>query len=269
MKGGDLVAVFGGWGCGSCNYCKSGDEQLCFSAKWPGLSQYDGGFSEYVFIPSYRFLVKVDPSSISSEQLAPLTDAGLTPYRAIKKVRHLLGPGKNIGIIGIGGLGAYAVQYAKILSGSSKIFAFDINEGKLELASKCGADYQFNISNTSDLVNKIASATSHKMLDVIIDCVGIEKTIYDSISILAKGGALVIIGLFGTTARIPIASTVLNEYKIYGSLWGNYNELREVIELLKEGKLRSNITKFSLNHINEVINMLKEGQITGRAVLVP
>ena len=158
----------------------------------PDYLNMTGDFQKYVLIPSYRFLVKVDPSGISSEQLAPLTDAGLTPYRAIKKVRHLLGPGKNIGIIGIGGLGAYAVQYANILSGSSKIFAFDINEGKLELASKCGADYQFNISNTSDLVNKIASATSHKMLDVIIDCVGIEKTIYDSISILAKGGALVI-----------------------------------------------------------------------------
>ena len=121
MKEGDLVAVFGGWGCGICIYCKSGDEQLCNFPRWPGLSDYDGGYSEYIMVPTYRFLIKVDKQlttnsyNIRPEELAPLTDAGLTPYRAIKKIRHLLGPGKSIAIFGIGGLGSYAIQYAKIL----------------------------------------------------------------------------------------------------------------------------------------------------------
>ncbi len=269
MKPGDLVAVFGGWGCGWCIYCKSGEEQLCAFAKWPGLSSSDGGFSEYVLIPSYRFLVNVPNSVARPEDLAPLTDAGLTPYRAIKKVRSMLGPGRNIGILGIGGLGSYGVQYAKILTGGSKVFAMDRSDNKLELASQCGADYLVNLRSSDNLVDGIRTETGGKMLDVIIDCVGTDKTFHDSISILAKGGSIVIVGLFGTAAKIPIAMTVLNEYNIFGSLWGNYNELREVIELLNEGKIKNNITKFKLDDVNEVIGFLKDGQITGRGVLIP
>ena len=96
LNKGDLVAVFGGWGCGICIHCKGGDEQLCNLAAWPGLSSFDGGFSENILIPSYRFLIKVEKKNgLKPEELAPLTDAGLTPYRAIKKVRHLLQPGTS------------------------------------------------------------------------------------------------------------------------------------------------------------------------------
>src|SRR5215210_4146097 len=88
MNKGDLVAIFGGWGCGICKYCKGGDEQLCNFSRWPGLSAYDGGYSEFILVPSYRFLIKVNKqynnsssngssnSSIHPEELAPLSDAG-------------------------------------------------------------------------------------------------------------------------------------------------------------------------------------------------
>jgi len=80
-------------------------------------------------------LVKVDEqTALKPEELAPLTDAGLTPYRAIKKVRHLLGPGKSIGIVGMGGLGFYATQYARILGCGANVVAFDRDENKLQLA---------------------------------------------------------------------------------------------------------------------------------------
>ncbi len=74
LKSGDLVAIFGGWSCGICFYCKSGDEQMCQFAKWPGLSSFDGGYSEFILVPSYRFLVKVDKkeSNTNPENLAPL-----------------------------------------------------------------------------------------------------------------------------------------------------------------------------------------------------
>src|SRR5947207_8817589 len=60
LNKGDLVVVFGGWGCGICIDCKGGDEQLCNFASWPGFSSYDGGFSENILVPSYRFLIRVD-----------------------------------------------------------------------------------------------------------------------------------------------------------------------------------------------------------------
>ena len=209
MKEGDLVAVFGGWGCGICIYCKSGDEQLCNFPRWPGLSDYDGGYSEYIMVPTYRFLIKVgnlftNSSSIRPEELAPLTDAGLTPYRAIKKIRHLLGPGKTIAIFGIGGLGSYAVQYAKTLGQSSTVIALDRNEERLKLAEKFGADYVVNVSNSQNIRSEILSKITEgrrTRVDVVIDCVGAEATVEDSCRILNKAGSLVVVGLFGSQIK--------------------------------------------------------------------
>jgi len=266
---GDLVAIFGGWGCGICLYCKQGNEQMCESAKWPGLSSYDGGFAEYVLVPSYRFIVKVKDASISPEKLAPLTDAGLTPYRAIKKVRHLLGPGKSIGIIGIGGLGSYGVQYAKLFGAGSKVVALDRNDEKLELAQRCGADKAVNLRTRENIKDKIMEYTSNKGIDVILDTVGTEYTITDAIRMIGKGGTIVLVGLMGNIGKIPIAPFVINEFKILGSLWGNYNELKEVVDLQVQGKVIDNIRNFKLDEINEVIEMLKNGSIVGRGVIVP
>ena len=277
MKEGDLVAVFGGWGCGICIYCKRGDEQLCNFPRWPGLSAYDGGYSEYIIVPSYRFLIKVgnlftSSSSIRPEELAPLTDAGLTPYRAIKKIRHLLGPGKTIAIFGIGGLGSYAIQYAKTLGQSSTVIALDRNEERLKLAEKFGADYVVNVSNSQNIRSEILSKITEGRrtgVDVVIDCVGAEATVEDSCRILNKGGSLVVVGLFGSQIKIPLVRAVLQEYQVYGSLWGNYNELCEVIELAKAGKIKHNIQKFPLSEINEAIQLLKNGEIVGRGVIIP
>lgn len=277
MKEGDLVAVFGGWGCGICIYCKRGDEQLCNFPRWPGLSDYDGGYSEYIIVPSYRFLIKVgnlstSSSSIRPEELAPLTDAGLTPYRAIKKIRHLLGPGKTIAIFGIGGLGSYAVQYAKTLGQSSTVIALDRNEERLKLAEKFGADYVVNVSNSQNIRSEILSKITEgrrTRVDVVIDCVGAEATVEDSCRILNKGGSLVVVGLFGSQIKIPLVRAVLQEYQVCGSLWGNYNELCEVIELAKAGKIKHNIQKFPLSEINEAIQLLKNGKIVGRGVIIP
>jgi propanol-preferring alcohol dehydrogenase len=106
----------------------------------------EGGYSEFVLIPSYKYLIKVDKeSNLKPEEIAPLTDAGVTTYRAVKKVKHILGPGKSIAIIGMGGLGAYAVQYGRILSGGSTVLAFDRNDDKLDLAKRSGADHVINM----------------------------------------------------------------------------------------------------------------------------
>jgi propanol-preferring alcohol dehydrogenase len=271
IKEGDLVAVFGGWGCGYCVYCKRGDEQMCQFARWPGLSDYDGGFSEYLLVPSYRFLVKADESRtfLKPEELAPLTDAGLTPYRAIKKIRHILGPKRNIAIIGIGGLGFYAIQYARILGSGATVIAIDRNDKKLALAENVGADFTLNTRQSNDMRNKIDIITKGERIDVVLDTVGLESTLKLAVNILNKNGAIVIVGLFGKEVRMPLFRTVIQEYQLYGSLWGNYNELREVIELSKKGKIKHDIHKFSLSEINNAIELLRTGDITGRGVIIP
>lgn len=267
---GDLVAVFGGWGCGSCVQCKGGDEQLCNYARYPGVTD-DGGYSEYILVPSHRYLVKVDQSSgLTPVDLAPLTDAGLTPYRAIKKIRHLLGPGRSIAVIGLGGLGFYGIQYAKILGQGSMVIGIDRNEERVQDIREAKlVDHTLSISSKApDLQDQVRKITE-KGVDVVIDCVGADNTIKDSFRILNKGGALVVIGMFGNEPKIPSIPAILNEYQIHFSLWGNYNELCEVIELAKQGKISHSIQEYPLSEINNVVDMLRNGQIKGRAVIVP
>ncbi|HET7344578.1 MAG TPA: NAD(P)-dependent alcohol dehydrogenase [Nitrososphaeraceae archaeon] len=270
---GDLVAVFGGWGCGICFHCKNGDEQLCINPKWPGLSSWnDGGYSQYILVPSYRFLINVknyEKYDIKPEELAPLTDAGLTPYRAIKKIRHLLGPGTNIAIVGVGGLGSYGVQYAKIFGAGSHVIAIDVDDRKLELAERLGADYTINTKMQQDIKKEVLQMTSGNGLNVVVDCVGTEETIRNSVRTLSKGGVLVMVGLFGGQINMPLISAVINEYQVICSLWGNYNELREVIEFAKDQKIKHSIHSFPLTEINKAIDSLRVGNIEGRAVIVP
>src|SRR5690606_7873796 len=149
---GELVAVFGGWGCGICTFRKQGDAQLCVAPQWPGLSQHDGGFSEYMVVPSYRFLVKISgKSGLTPEELAPLTDAGLTPYRAVKKVSHMLRPGTSIAVFGMGGLGTYGIQYARLLAPHSTVIAVDRKDERLNLAKNFGADQTVNLATTRNI----------------------------------------------------------------------------------------------------------------------
>jgi alcohol dehydrogenase, propanol-preferring len=271
IEKGDLVVVSGGWGCGLCPYCKRGDEQICPNGTWPGFG-YNGGYSEFVSVPSYRYLIKIDEKyKLKPEEIAPLTDAGLTTYRAVKKARHNLGPGKSIGIMGMGGLGHFAIQYAKILSSGSTILAFDRNDDKLDFAKQNGADHVINIRNkkSEDIRDEVNKATGRKEIDVIMDSVGAEEVIPIGFSMLAVGGTYVSSGLVGTQIKIPLFPFVAKEYQYFGSFWGNYNDLREVIELAKKRSIISRVQKFSLSEVNEALDLLREGKIQGRGVLIP
>ena len=101
---GDHVVVVAGWGDGTCRHCQIGNTHICPNVRWPGFGPY-GGFAEFIPVPA-RYLIKVD-SRLKSEELAPLTDAGVTPYRGLKKLRDAgaLGPNRVLGVFGVGGLG--------------------------------------------------------------------------------------------------------------------------------------------------------------------
>lgn len=80
---------------------------------------------------------------------------------------------------------------------------------------------------------------------------------------------LVVVGLFANQINMPLAVSVINEYQVLCSLWGNYNELREVIELAKQHKLKHSIQKFSLSEVNKATDLLRSGHIDGRGVIMP
>jgi D-arabinose 1-dehydrogenase-like Zn-dependent alcohol dehydrogenase len=146
----------------------------------------------------------------------------------------------------------------------------DRSEAKLKMGTEiAGADFAVNISEPHDIKNKVEKITKGKGIDVILDTVGSENTINIGANSLSKSGTMVLVGLFGKEVKMPLFQTVLNEYQIYGSLWGNYNELCEVIELAKSGIIKHQVQEFSLSEVNEAIDLLVTGNINGRAVIVP
>ncbi|HXV45505.1 MAG TPA: zinc-binding dehydrogenase, partial [Nitrososphaera sp.] len=168
-----------------------------------------------------------------------------------------------------GGLGSYGIQYARLLAPNSTIIAVDRNDRKLSLAENFGADYTVNSAATKDIREDVQQLTDGRGVDVVLDTVGAENTTSDSFRMLAKGGALVVVGLFGSQIKVQLLPAVVNEYQVIASLWGNYNELREVIELASQRKIKHAYQSFPLKEINRAVDLLRHGQIMGRAVIVP
>jgi len=157
VQEGDHVAVAPGWGDGVCRQCLIGNTHICPNVRWPGFGPY-GCFAEFLPVPA-RYLVKADPR-LAFEELAPLTDAGLTPCRGLKKLRDAgaLGPNRVLGVFGIGGLGGYAVQYGKLLGAGVTVVAFARNADKLAIATQYGVDHAINIKGKSaaDMAKELA-----------------------------------------------------------------------------------------------------------------
>ena len=269
LSEGDSVVVFGPRGDGSCRQCHRGNEQICNQGHWIGFGPH-GGYQEYVPV-AYQQLIKVS-GNLSPLSLAPLTDAGLTPYRGLKKLRAagVLGPGATLAVMGVGGLGAYGVQYAKLLGAGSTVVALARNEEKLALASENGADHVINIRDKSDdqVRDALEEATGKRELDAVVECAGAEESIRLAFSLLATEGAVASVGLVGNRVDIPLFPMVSREYTLFGSFWGNFTDLTEVVALAEAGKIKDSVTQVSFEDVNNHIDALGRGDFVGRAVIV-
>ncbi|MGP3667354.1 MAG: NAD(P)-dependent alcohol dehydrogenase [Candidatus Bathyarchaeota archaeon] len=266
FKIGDPVVVPGGWSCEACRYCRSGRSELCDVPVMMGLVGADGGYAEYVYYKTYRGLVKID--GLDPVEAAPLTDAALTPYSAIKKVLGKLYPDSFVAVVGVGGLGQYAIQFLKVLTPETNVVAVDVSDRKLEIAASLGATYLVNSKKVNVLEEVVGKITGFRGVNVVLDFVGAE-TLPTSVRMLCKGGTLVPVGLSGQTFTLPVFDTIIFEYEVVGSFYGGINELREIIVLAKKGRVKSFIRRFKLEEANEALETLRKGEIEGRAVLVP
>lgn len=266
---GDRVVVFGPRGDGSCRQCHRGNEHICNQGHWIGFGPH-GGYQEYVPV-DYQQLIRVS-GNLSPLSLAPLTDAGLTPYRGLKKLRAagVLGPGTTLAVMGIGGLGAYGVQYAKLLGAGSTVVALARNDEKLALATENGADHTINISGRSDdqIRDALEAATGRREFDAVVECAGAEESIRLAFALLATEGAVASVGLVGNRVDIPLFPLVSREYTLFGSFWGNFNDLTEVVALAEEGKIKDSVTAVRFEDVNDHIDALGRGDFVGRAVIV-
>jgi propanol-preferring alcohol dehydrogenase len=266
VREGDPVAVFGGWGCGRCDYCVTGSEQLCEAPEWAGLSMHDGGYAEYLLVPHERYLVKLtrlDPSTA-----ATLTDAALTPYHAITKALPFLQPDHFALVIGLGGLGQYGLKLLELLSGCP-VIAVDVAESKLRLARELGAAHALN-ARDPQLPMHIRDLTRGHGVAAAFDFVGNEATLSLAVGATRSLGKVSQVGLAGGAARMKVLDNTRFEVLFEATLWGTIKELREVIALAESGQLTSiPIEVAPLDRINDVYARLKRGEVQGRAVIQP
>lgn len=267
LEVGEPVAVYGPWGCGMCIRCRQGMENYCerqaeIGAAGGGLGR-DGGMAPYMLVPSPRLLVPL--GDLDPVEAAPLTDAGLTPYHAVKRSLPFLTPGSSAVVIGVGGLGHMAVQLLAALT-AAQVIAVDTNDKALQLAKDCGASA--TVHNGDDAAAEIRELTKGKGTDVVLDMVGIDATINLAVAVARPLSSITVVGIGG--GSYPFAFfTVPYEASVATTYWGNLPELMEVIELARAGHIRPTVERFTLDEAPAVYEQLRAGAISGRAVITP
>jgi propanol-preferring alcohol dehydrogenase len=197
---------------------------------------------------------------------APLTDAGLTPYRAVKRILPYLLPGATALVIGAGGLGQFAIQYIKLLT-AARVVVLDISEPKLERAVALGADLVLD-SSLPEVAKEIQSFTGNSGVAVVLDHVGSNKTLEVAASSVGPCGIIVQVGLAGGGLWFSHANLPVEALATY-SWWGNRLELEEVVALARQEAIEVSVEHYPLDAINDVFRNLESGNVMGRAVLLP
>jgi propanol-preferring alcohol dehydrogenase len=266
---GQAVAVYGAWGCGFCARCAVGMENYCEGCGTPnggagcGLGR-DGGMADYMLVPDQRYLVPL-PDGLSPAQAAPLTDAGLTPYHAVRRSSQKLGPGSTAVVIGIGGLGHLAVQILKATS-ATRVIAVDTRADALDLALSVGADTL--ITGGDSAARDVRTATGNRGADLVLDCVGTEATLATAAACTRSLGDLTLIGVAGGALEFSFLRPAY-EVSVQSVYWGSRAELVEVFELASQGLIRAETTIYPLRQALDAYRALAAGEIVGRAVMVP
>lgn len=267
LEVGQPVAVYGPWGCGRCLRCRQGMENYCMrqaeiGAAGGGLGR-NGGMARYMLIPDPRLVVPI--GDLDPVAAAPLTDAALTPFHAIKRSLHLLGAGSTAVVIGAGGLGHMAVQILRALTGTN-IIAVDQRPEALTVATAAGADH--TVVSGESAGEEILGLTKGVGADVVIDLVGVEATLALASSVVRPMGHLTIVGIGGGTLPISFFS-IPYEVSVATTYWGSIPELMDVITLAQSGEIAVEVTRFDLADAPAAYRQLDDGTLTGRAVIEP
>ncbi len=259
FKVGEAVVASAIHSCGQCEACISGHDNYCEFVSSRGLAE-DGGLAEYM-IAEARELVSI--GDMDPCLMAPLTDAALTPYASIDDARHKI-PGHGIAVvIGIGGLGTYAVQFLRELT-SARIIAVDIDERCLKNALELGASDA--VKSDENAFDKIMELTGGKGVNAVFDFVGNDPTMDLAARITKPMGTIVINGLGGGTLKVKWAY-LKPGIDVKFSQGGSLSQLRSIVDLVKRGRIKVNVQHFGFDELYKALDALRNNTLTGRAVI--
>jgi D-arabinose 1-dehydrogenase-like Zn-dependent alcohol dehydrogenase len=262
VRPGDRRLVYPWIGCGVCPLCMSGDEHLCMKSRALGVN-VAGGYSDHVRVPHPRYLF--DPGTLAPELACTYACSGLTAYAALGKLKTAA-QGRSLLVIGAGGVGMAGLAIARALLETTIVVA-DIDAAKLEAAAAAGADHVVD-AREKDAAKQVLRLTGGAA--AAVDFVGAEATAQLGVASLAKGGRLVIVGLFGGAMTVPVPLFPLRSIGIEGSYVGSPREMGELLALAHTGKIRPTpVTERPLAEAGHTLEDLREGRVLGRVVLRP
>ena len=253
--------------CGACDYCRQGNEQFCRSGAMMGKHR-DGGYAEYVVMPA-RSLLRL-PDEIPFEHGAILMCSAATSLHALRKAR--LKSGESVAVFGIGGLGASAIQLAKVL-GAREVFAVDIKAAKLELARNFGAT-PVNAAECEP-AQEIRRLTGGRGVDVALELVGLPLTMQQAVRSAAIHGRVALVGITQQTFQVAAYEELINkEAEIIGVSDHLQADLPLLIEFVRQGRLVLSgvITRtlpLQADAVNGALDQLEEFGDAVRMVIAP
>lgn len=258
VKEGDRVGV--PWlysTCGHCEHCLGGWETLCEKQENTGYS-VNGGFAEYALADA-GYVGRL-PDNIGFIEIAPILCAGVTVYKGLKMTEAK--PGQWVVISGIGGLGHMAVQYAKAMG--LNVAAVDIDDGKLELARRLGAEVTVNARNQDPAAYlKTEIGGAHGALVTAVSPIAFKQ----AMGMTRRGGTIALNGLPAGEFPISIFDMVLNGTTVRGSIVGTRQDLQEALDFAGEGKVKATVSTEKLENVNAVFDRMRQSQIEGRVVI--
>ena len=259
LKEGDRVGI--AWlhdTCGACEYCVSGWETLCATQRTSGYS-VNGTFAQYA-LGTAAYVARL-PAQVEFAQIAPILCAGVTTYKAIRETEAR--PGEWLAVLGIGGLGHVAIQYAKAMG--MQVLALDVAAGKLELARSLGADASVNAAEP-DAVRQVMRLTAGGAHGVLVTAVS-PSAFSQALRLVRRKGTVAFVGLPPGNFETRILDVVLKRITIRGSIVGTRKDLTEALEFAAAGRVRAHIRREPLSSINQVLEELRGGKVDGRVVI--
>ncbi|ROZ99053.1 NAD(P)-dependent alcohol dehydrogenase [Gordonia sp. OPL2] len=267
---GQSVVVHGIWSCGYCRNCHRGRQNYCLrlnrqpDGRLPRIGNglgYPGGLAERMLVPSESVLVAT--GDLDPMLAAPLADAGLTAYHALRTNRDLIDGSAVVMVIGIGGLGHMAVQILRAL-GAGTIIAIDQRESARALAITLGAaSAHASVDDALDEILGLGGA------DLVVDFAGAPATVEPATGTLGPGGRIVIVGTAGGRLTVGKDIGLTSGWQVNAPFWGTREDLAAVVALARDGHLDAETVPVGLDDVPEAYRRLHRGDLIGRAVMVP
>jgi len=263
---GKAGVVHGVWSCGSCHNCRRGRENHCVALGGKvgcGLG-HDGGLARYVLLPDARHFVEAE--GVPPAVLAPLADAGLTAYHAIRTSFDGLAGDCAVLVVGVGGLGHLAVQILRATT-AARVVAVDPRPQACALAERLGAHH--TAMSVEEGLELLGRSSGLEGVDVVLDFVGSDETMAQGVAALVPGGRLVVVGGARGTLAVGKGLDFPLGWQVSAPFWGTRADLVEVVELARQGLLDPVIEEVPFDDVLDAYARLDAGDVTGRLVVVP